>query len=186
MKRTIAGFVAIVCLLGVRFALAAEKGASKAIGPCVVISGADSRVTKRQYFRITSPEQWARIWQEHKGERPTDSYDFFHNPLTLPEIDFDRYMVIAVFQGESVNSAGIKAVSISESDDRILFQFEHKGYQTLSSAEHDGENKATAYGFFVIQRSNKSMAIEEDVQRYIGQPPTWKERTTFPKTDSKK
>ena len=48
------------------------------------------------------------MWQEHKGEKPTGQYDLYYDPLALQLIDFDRYMVIAIFQGNGWNNAGTK------------------------------------------------------------------------------
>jgi hypothetical protein len=88
-------------------------------------------------------------------------------------------MVIAIFQGAGWNNAGLKLVSISDEDNRIAVRFSNKGYQT--GGPDGGGRKVTAYGFFVVPRSTKPVVIEEDVHEYIGKPPVWKERITFPK-----
>jgi hypothetical protein len=182
MKRLLA-----ILVLGLVYAPAgpiaatAKESAGKPLKPCVVITGADSHVMKLRYRRITSADEWTRVWQEHKGEKPTGQYDQFYDPLTLPSIDFDRYIVIAIFQGNGWNSAGLRAISISEENDCVIFRFDNKGYQTGGTSPDGGVKKATAYGFFVVPRSTKPVVLEENVQQYIGQPPEWKERMTFPK-----
>ena len=139
--------------------------------PCVVLTGADSHVSERSYHRITSATEWVARWRKHKGKKPDDA------PAGLPLVDFDRFMVIAIFQGRAVNSAGLKAVSITVNEDRIVFRFDDDSYQTA------GEGKdVTVYGFFVVLRSNKPLVLEEDVQGIIGEPPVWKERSVLPKT----
>jgi hypothetical protein len=189
MKRLLAALI-----LGINFALAgpmaapAEESAQEPLKPCVVITGANSHITERRYCRITSADDWAQVWQEHRGEKPTGQYDLYYDPLTLPSIDFDRYMVIAIFQGNGWNSAGLRFISISEENGRMIFRFRDKRYQTGGSGADGGRKKATAYGFFVVPRSTKPIVLEEDMQNLIGEPPIWKERITFPRlqiTDGK-
>ena len=179
--------VALACLI----ATAAEEPAGRMLKPCVTISGADSHVRIRRYHRITSDDVWKRIWQEHmgkswqeRGERiglqRIDPRDL-SEPLTCLEIDFDKYMVIGIFQGEGVNSAGLKVSSISEDDNRILFRFDQTSYQTMGRAgTSNGGDKVTDYGFFVLPRTTKRLVLEENVQNYLGEPPVWKQRIDFP------
>ena len=67
--------------------------------PLVTLTGTDSHVKERSYHRVTSEDEWIKIWQRHKGEKESKDYDLFYNPLGLPYIDFEKCMVIAVFQG---------------------------------------------------------------------------------------
>jgi len=180
MNRPIAGLVVgLVCAMPGPVAAQAAEPAGKLVKPCVVISGADSHVAERRYHRITSADEWTRVWQEHKGQTVTGQYDLFYDPLTLPSIDFDRYMVIGIFEGKSWNNAGLMAVSISEGADRIVFRFTDKGYQTAGPG--GGGKKVAVYGFFVVPRSTKPVVLEQLMQsRRVG-PDVWKECITFPK-----
>ena len=66
-------------------------------------------------------------------------YDWHYNPLAVPSIDFDANMVIAIFQGQCLNCAGLKAVAISEDDSRVVLKFNKKSPQTGgTSATDDG------------------------------------------------
>lgn len=161
---------------------AEEVAVARKMTPCVVISGPDSHIKTPQYHRITSYDLWTRIWQKHKGRKLADRDDQYANSLTMPLIDFDNYMVIAIFQGKSVNSLGLYAVSISEEDDRIVFRYDDSSYQTFHVAgSGKGADEVTVYGFFVLRRSEKPVVLEEDVRDYIAELPKWKERITFPK-----
>jgi hypothetical protein len=179
MNRTVLGLV-----VGMLFVLPeirvceAEQPAEKIKKPCVVISGADSLVAKPRYQRITSLDEWARVWQEHKGAKITTPYDFFYDPLTIPQIDFENYMVVAVFGGENWNSAGYRGDSISEDNNRLILKFKEKGYQTAGPG--GGGKKAAPYGFFVVPRSDKPLALFEDVRSMRDNDPVWKEQITFP------
>jgi hypothetical protein len=159
-------------------AVAAHDKATASESPCVALTGSDSHVSERGYHRITSMNDWKKLWQKHKGQNDEQEYDQFYDPLALPVVDFDRYMVIAIFQGRAWNSAGL-VVSVSDEEERIVFRFNDKSYQTLGP--DGGGKRATVYGFFVVPRSMKPVILEEDVQRLKGQPPKWKERATFPK-----
>lgn len=170
----------MICLLDGSIAPAEEVPAAKQIKPCVEINGADSHLAIRRYFRITSNELWTRVWQIHHGMKLTDPQNQRHHPLTFPTIDFDNYMVIGIFQGEGKNCTGLTAFSISEEDTRIVFRYDENSYQTIGPVGEEGDT-VTAYGFFVLPRSSKPVVIEENVQRYLGKPPIWKERITFPK-----
>jgi hypothetical protein len=154
--------------------LFAAEATPPALRPCVVLTGADSQVKSPGYVRVESQKEWASVWHRHKGVEETKEHDAFFNPLGLPGIDFDRYMVIAVFCGSGWNSAGVKAVSILDEKDRILFRFEGKWYQT--AGPDGGGKKVNVYGFFVLPRTGKTVVLEENVQGLIGHPPVWKER----------
>lgn len=173
MKRMLAALVAMSVFSVSRHGSSAEPADTTAI---VAFTGADSAVLERTYHRIVSEQDWIRIWQSHKGQKAGDACDLFYNPLGLPFVDFERYMVVAIFQGGGWNSAGLKALSIAEESDRIVFRFDDKSYQTGRCA-----TKVSVYGFFVVPRSAKSVVLEENVQSLIGKPPEWKERHSFPK-----
>jgi len=118
-----------------------------------------------------------KVWQEHKGQKPTDQYDLFYDPLTLPIVDFDHYMVIAIFQGTGWNNAGVTVVEIVEEDNSIILRFANKYYQT--GGTDGGGQRTTAYGLFVLPRSKKPIILEENVQHNKGNPPIWKECIKF-------
>jgi len=169
-----------IASIGSGLGVTAEKNKPVvALHPCVVLTGADSHVSKVGYHRITSMKDWAELWQKHKGQRRGEKYDLYYNPLGLPLVDFKRYMVIGIFQGSGWNSAGLKAVSVSQEKDRIVFRFDDKSYQT--QGPDGGGEKVRVYGFFVLPRSSKPVTLEENVQGLKGKPPVWKERVTFPK-----
>ena len=176
MKWAIAALmVATASLTGTRVP-AAKDADRKPTSPSVTLTGTDSHVKERGYHLVTSEAEWIKIWQRHKGAKEAKDYDLFYNPLGLPYIDFEKYVVIAIFQGSGVNSAGLKAVEVLEDKTSIVFRYKDKFYQT------DGDVKgATVYGFFVLPRSNKTVVLEEDVQNLIGKPPVWKERVRLPK-----
>jgi hypothetical protein len=172
--------VLITVLLLPNVAASADP-AKEATRPYVTFTGTDSHVKDPSCHRVTSEDEWIKTWQRHKGEKESKDYDLFYNPLGLPYIDFEKCMVIAVFQGSGVNSAGLKTVAILEDKDRIVLRFQNKWYQTAVYGARDEGERVTVYGFFVLPRSSKAVVLEENVQTYIGQPPVWKERVKLSK-----
>ncbi len=167
----IAGFAAIRGAAG-------EDNAQHAQRPYVAITGPDSHVRERGYFRVESEKEWIKVWQRHKGEKESEGYNFFYNPLGLPTVDFGNCMVIAIFEGTSENSAGYTANAVFEKGGRLILRFADKGYQT--AGPNGGGQIANVYGFFVLPRSNKPVVLEEDVRTLIAGPPVWKEVAVLP------
>ena len=85
-----------------------------------------------------------------------------------------------------MNGSRIRVESISEERERIVFRYRINGYQT--AGVNGGGVPSTVYGFFVVPRSAKSLALEEGVGGYQvptegfphGRPPVWKKQVIFP------
>src|SRR5687767_12616603 len=61
--------------------------------PLVAIGGSDSSVTEKAFHRITSDEQWAKVWESHRGK--------YQVRVARPQVDFSRCTLIAAFAGKS-------------------------------------------------------------------------------------
>jgi hypothetical protein len=179
MKKTFVLLTIVAsCFAAIRYSRA-EDSAGQAKRPLVTLTGADSQVKERSYHRISSEAKWIKIWQQHRGEKESKDYDLYYNPLGLSYIDFEKCMVIAVFQGSGWNSAGLKAVEILENKEGIILRFEGKGYQTAGPG--GGGKKVNVYGFFVLPRTEKTIILKENHPNMLGQPPVWEEQTRLPK-----
>lgn len=75
------------------------------------------------------------------------------------------------------NSAGLTAVSATETGGRVTFRYDDKSYQT--GGPDGGGERVAAWGFFILPRSSKTLLVEENVQRLTGRDPDWKERARF-------
>jgi hypothetical protein len=163
-------------LLGLNFNSRAQD---EHIMPYVVISGSDSHITTPNCLRIISESQWDTTWLEHKGWDKKQVYDKFYNRLGIPVIDFKKCMVIAVFLGETWNTAGMSVIFIQEGNDKIVLGFDLNTYQTMDSGD-----QVNPYGFFVLPRSSKQVLLQINVQslpsRNIKEPPVWKDYHQFP------
>jgi hypothetical protein len=144
------------------------------VRPVVVLTGTGSCVVERRFLRVASESDWIKLWQRHKGANESKDYDLFYNPLDLPYIDFEKYEVIAIFQGRGWNNAGLMAVAIMESKDALVVRFENKEYQTAGPG--GGGKQTTVYGFFVLPRSAKTIVLEEGSRSMRLQSPVWEER----------
>ena len=126
----------------------------------MTLTGADSRVESRSYHRVASEADWIKIWQRHKGVEEAKNYDLYYNPLDLPCVNFEKCMVIAVFEGSGWNVAGLKSLAVEEDTNSIVLRYQIKGYQT--AGPDGGGKKVKVYGFFVLPRSKKTVILEEE------------------------
>lgn len=142
--------------------------------PYVTITGANSKIEAREYHRVVNKEQWTALWLRHLGRGDQEKYSLYYNREGVPLVDFESCMIIAVFQGRAWNSAGLKAHSLVELDDRIVFRFDDKCYQTGPKGD-----RVAVFGFFVVPKSTKLFILEENIQRIIARTPKWKEQHRF-------
>ena len=149
-----------------------QPAVAAATRPFVTWWGAHSRMDKAGYFRVTSDEEWKRLWALHAGEQLETPYKI----AKYPEVDFEQCMVVMVFAGKTSNTRGLAVASASEEPDRIRFRFEGASlsYQTGPQAD-----EVTPYVLCVLPRSTKPLVIEEDVRSLKNEGPRWKERARF-------
>jgi len=140
---------------------------SDSFRPFVVMSGADSHVTKPSLTVIQGNEQWQRVWEEHVGTTVDDAY------RAAMEVDFDRCMVVVVFRGLTRNVRGIAVDSVSASGESIRIRLNDVGYQTGGKGNDRPLDRP--YVFIILPKSTKDIVVEENVQKYKGEPPEWKD-----------
>lgn len=85
----------------------------KPIKPLVVFTGLDSKVKEASLLRITTRDEWYRVWSAHSGTSDGSWSDY------APEIDFDRCMVVAVLRGLEPCVNRIRFDAAFESDDAL-------------------------------------------------------------------
>lgn len=147
--------------------------------PCVTWSGSASHILKGlEVLRLTTADDWTKAWTRHMGD--AIEKNSFNEPV-IPEVDFDRFMVLAIFRGKSVNNNGEYIVSIDEHAEHLLVRFDSHSFQSASfGGGPDPGQSVVPYGLFVLARSAKELVVEENVQDLIGAPPKWKEQARFP------
>ena len=141
--------------------------------PCVVISGRNSKVTEPKNQRITSRNVWFEVWKEHKGQAGDQQYDTFYDPLQIPLVDFDEFMVIAMFSGSRGNFAGLMADSVIERKDELVLRFQRKFFQT--AGPNGGGQDGEPFGFFVLPKSKKKIVLQEKHYPQKNAKPIWRD-----------
>jgi len=121
-------------------------------------SGDNSKIEIKQCIRITSQDEWKKMWSSHAGEKDA-----------APDIDFTRHMAVALFHGRGWNCEGISLLHALDCGEAIELFVRGRYYQTGPK----GRN-VTAYGIFVVPKSAKKLIVKEDCQGLIGGPPIWK------------
>ena len=143
----------------------------------VVLTGKDSAVTKGSFHRVQEPQELARLWLLHRGiEAPTGEYGFFYNDAGVPEVDFESYEVLVMFDGETINSAGFVVLSVADEPGRRVVRYDDKGFSTEGPGPDGGAQRTRPFGFFVLPRTKLPLVLEQNVQHERDRPPVWKEQ----------
>jgi hypothetical protein len=153
--------------------------------PILVWTGTDTKQPIEQFTRCCSQKDWKAVWNAHGG-RAKDTDDL------APEVDFDSYMIIAVFH----ESSRLRIGDIREENGCIRIRYHPYGNQIVfvpdpnartvkiieaGRGEIDPEKPRTlSFAFVLLPRSKEAIVIEEDVQSLIGKPAIWKERARLP------
>jgi hypothetical protein len=150
------------------------------IQPHVSFSGANSRIDRPTFERITEPAAFGSLYMRHLG-KPAEDFDEFYNPHGVPVVNFRQCMVIAVFAGERTNCAGMYVEAILDQEDQVVVRVVGRYYQTGSTEPNGdgGARKATPFGIFVLPRTDKPVVIEEGHMHLKTDPYTWKEVARF-------
>ncbi|VTR93264.1 unnamed protein product [Gemmata massiliana] len=136
--------------------------------PLLSIYGRQSRIERQGFYRIESADAWKRHWAKHQtGEEKPASF-----PGDKPHlgVDFTRCMVVSLFDGTGTNfnCDGYEVESIDEGADRIRLRVRGLHFQT-----HDALIPTTAWGAFVLPRSEKPIVLELDTNRDRLRQPKW-------------
>ena len=132
---TCRGLLAASILLSVSQVVADEF--PRIVKPVLVWTDTDSNLIKPYFARCDTRTEWVAIWQKHQG-RDADPY------LTIPaypEIDFDSYMVIAIFHGKSSMNSGIWVRQVIEEKTCTRIRYQPSWYQ-ISTGAYVPDSKA--------------------------------------------
>jgi hypothetical protein len=140
--------------------------------PLVVLTGKDSHVRQLAYVRIDSSAKWKKVWLRHLGL----SGDTIHRSAF--DIDLRRCVVIAIFDGQSVNKCGFRVESVRDVGETIVVRFEAIGFQT--GGPDGGAKHVTPYAFIVLPKTEKEIVLEVNDQSLKVESPVWKEVARLP------
>jgi hypothetical protein len=171
-------FIAVVVVsfyFGISTELFAEQqSAAVQSKPLLAFSGTDSRVKETSYHRVTTANDWAKLWARHLGTSERDYY----RPLF--EVDFDRCLLIVIFRGERGQTRQLQIESLSEYANSIVIRFWEMGYNTISTdPNYKRPPPERPYAFIVLPKTNKLIVLEEKIwskeDEARNRPPQWKE-----------
>lgn len=114
--------------------------------PIVFLTGNDSSVKEQQCLVIQNEESFLRVQMRHFGERD--------NPSCF-QVDFEKYMVVAVFSGTFVNAAGYSDPVIKETETELSIRLPLADYQSSR------EEEVQLYAFLVIPITKKPISVEQ-------------------------
>lgn len=153
-----------------REAPGATKSAALPAKAYVAWSGKRTCIKESRYELVTNVEAWRRLYLLHLG-KDIAAWSEFYNDEGVPEIDFERMNVLAVF-GHRVNTAAFDLKEQVVEARTLRLRIEARRYQTMDEFE-----EADVYGFFVVPSIRQpTVIVEENVQNRIGGEPIWKER----------
>jgi hypothetical protein len=90
-----------------------------------VVKENDSGVSARQNLVIKDATAWARLWAEHTGDQTPAP--------ALPQVDFSRQMLVAVFAGEFPNACQrIGVRSVSAGTGKLKVEIDHRDISDIA------------------------------------------------------
>jgi hypothetical protein len=147
----------------------AQASAALCAPPAIVITGTDSKIDKPMSCLIDCQQSLVNMLAEHTG-RTVEQVQYGKE---LISIDFDKYILVALFHGVSHNNTGISVVDVLDKDDEITIRFRPNWYRSIG-----GINDTKSFAFILIPKANKPVAVEENVSKG-SDAPTWKKHETL-------
>ncbi len=172
---------AVMCALASLMVADAPK--EKPFKPTAVFRGTHSQIKKERFVQVLSADAWKKLWQEHRGKENR----FTESDQEL-DVDFDWDYVIGISTGNADWCSLVPRIR----DKEVVIGYRGESHQTEGGPlghskpptpeELEREKKELAqapYAFIILPRTIQSVAIEQNVQRMLGEPPLWKHRTRF-------
>lgn len=173
----LAGTLAVGAAISTSSASANRQHAAIATTPAVAWSGANSAIEEPRFVLVGNQREWASLWLEHIGQRA--DRDARGRPFS-PEIDWDRYAVLAVFLGPMKRTNAVTLVSVTDAPDGSLTiaRFDRRAFQTNTIGAEPNEGPSVMpFGLFVVPRpAGAEVVFEVNTQNLIGRPSVWTEK----------
>ncbi len=162
----------------------AAQDQPRQLKPILFWTGSDSHQTTQLFSRCDTEEEWSVIWRKHQ------SRDENYYPRLCPTVDFEKYMVIAIFAGEVSSDVGLDLEGITDEKDFLRLRYREFTYQTASGnfspntkasdlkPEIRKKREYRCYAFVILPRSTKVVLLEEGTfpNGRLDEPMAWKER----------
>ncbi len=142
--------------------------------PVMVWSDVDSKITEESFRCIRSPEEWGKLWKAHKVGADADKV----YPL-CPVVDFEAYMIVALFRGKSI-ARELAIESVRDEKDALRVRYRpHAVSIFITEKTNPRAFDTQSYAFAVLPKSKKTIIIEEKMpgaRPPTADPPVWRER----------
>lgn len=177
-RLTVASLVA-ACTIGIVATTQRSEAAAPQVAkaheqprvPAVQFVGQHSHVADARFERVADQDAWNTLWGAHTNTEAGFGAGSRH---AAPKVDFSRYMVVCVLGGKRTNTDGIVCREVITTDDLVRVRIEDSTYQTMSASGVDHGDATTPYGFFVIERSDARLVVEQGSRSLKSEPLTWK------------
>lgn len=143
----------------------------------LVQTGMVSEIGESGYHNAASQEVFDRLWITHMGGRVEKAAQGW---AMTPQIDFDACEAVFLFGGDRINSNGFRVVEMLEEDDAVTIRYESISFQTAGVGGDGGAARARPWAFVLIEKSGRTIFLEENTQNIIGRDPIWTGRAAFP------
>jgi hypothetical protein len=155
---------------------------NREVKPVFVWTGADSEIEKETFVRCASQTDWEQLWQKHRGvdqwgtplKQPMDDKQEQGHRQFCPKVDFDSYMIVAVFCGK-LGDFGMYVDSVLDEPQFLRVRYGVVTAQRMPRGPRL-EKPVHGYMFVVIPRTQKAIVIEEGTRQVKDHPLDWKER----------
>jgi hypothetical protein len=152
------------------------------IKPVMILSGSDSGVSTPMRERCCSEKELQAVWMKHQDGDDRHS---------CPQVDFDSFMVIAIFYGIDNDHSPIAVLEIVEDTESIRIRLDSGERQTgvieieedIKESEADRLKRRAptqSYQFIVLPASKKTVVFEVGHRVELSDPSNWKEHKLFP------
>lgn len=150
------------------------RGKDSVIRSVAVLTGTRSQVAKESFRLIETADEWKKVWEEHRT-RPAPSEKGERSQFF--EVDFDRHVVVAMFDGDGYQNDGYSIEAVSDGK-RLTIRYQ-MSWVSIGGPPFPTGLDTTSYCFIVLPRITKLIDIEEDVRKEKPAPPVWKHRATL-------
>ena len=149
--------------------LAIPNRAPEEVEPAFVLTGNRSAIVEEVFHRVRDEESWKALWKEHVGEsRAREGAEA--DRLRRPQVDFERFEIVALFDGKGPNCRGLEVDEIVPGETPTI-RMRWLSYQTMNGVDRNRR----PYGFVVVERTEGALRVEVDRRAMGATEPKWVE-----------
>jgi hypothetical protein len=139
----------------------------------VIWTGERSKVTRKEIFLVTTPQDWTDAWLRSLGKprrsnRIERSYPFY-NEAGVPEVDFQSHVMVVLFAGNVAQQAGFSLLSAARTGSTLVIRYLPRSFSVAAPIAGRGGSPnprsfdRTPYAFFLVRRGCSRIRLEEGI-----------------------